>query len=49
MGKLSEIMKFSPFEMKNELYNLKLLSNIYLSFRLLGNNFTKPEEKSRIK
>ncbi len=35
--------------MKNELYNLKLISNIYLSFRLFGNNFTKPEEKNQIK
>lgn len=35
--------------MKNELYNLRLIANIYLSFRLSGNNFSKEEERSSIK
>jgi len=35
--------------MKNELYNLRLIASIYLSFRLYGNNFSKEEERSSIK
>ena len=41
MTKFADIMRFQPFELKNELYNLRLICNIYLSYRLNGGSFSE--------
>lgn len=45
IAKFSSIMRFTKFETQNELYNLRFIANLYLSFRLHGYKIMSETEK----